>query len=68
MMDEGRWVTTVDPDTELWAAARVVAMHGRGGKCGVCDRDGCRLLSWAEGLRLSWAEGLRQEVRDSQED
>lgn len=41
-------------DHELWAAARVIAMH-LDGRCAQCRPDGCRLYRWAA-ARLAWWE------------
>lgn len=48
----------VSPETEAWAAARIVAMH-QDGRCAQRHRDGCRLLTWARVILRKWEEGGR---------
>lgn len=52
-------------DHELWAAARVIAMHVPEGRCAQCRPDGCQLYRWAA-ARLAWWEaehGRRYRIR-----
>ena len=41
-------------DHELWAAARVIAMHTTGDGCGQCQADECRMYRWAAARLARW--------------
>lgn len=49
-------------DIQLWGAARTLAMHATGGRCGRCQPDGsCGLYRWADEALKAWeaAHGRR---------